>query len=354
MRNNVSIAGSIALSVRAIATVALVLLAASCSMGPVVEAGIRWEEVSRAGLVFGEGAVADKEGRIYASDITNTTAIKENNPGGIIWRFDPRTGQTERFMQPSRMSNGLHVDRNGDLLIAQGSDGGGRGVVRMNLATRVVTPVAASYQGKSFNAVNDVTTDAQGRIYFTDSRFGGNDFMELPNTVYRVDLDGRITDLRPGLERPNGVEVAPDGRRLYVCVSNLPRFTRNPHGPAKDAFDIVGGGVVAYDLDANGNISNGKVIYRSGGEMVTDGMALDTDGNIYVTMHNGNPKDPKSNIVVISSSGEELAQVPLPGNALATNVGFGRGADAGSLYANSALPWRLWRLKTNRRGHYFE
>jgi len=342
------------LSAEVIAIAVLALLTAGCSMGPVVEAGTRWEEVSRAGLVFGEGAVADKEGRIYASDITNTTAIKVNNPGGIIWRFDPRTGQTERFMQPSGMSNGLHVDRKGDLLIGQGADTGGRAVVRMNLATKAVTSVAASYQGKRFNAVNDITSDAQGRIYFTDSRFGGNDFMDLPNSVYRVDLDGRITDLRPGLERPNGVEVSPDGRRLYVSVSNLSRFTRNPHGPAKDAFGIVGGGVVAFDLDATGNIFNGRVIYRSGGEMVTDGMALDSDGNIYVSMHNGNPKDPKSNIVAISASGEMLAQMPLPGNALATNVGFGRGADSGSLYANSALPWRLWRIKTNRRGHYFE
>ncbi len=333
---------------------ALAVLAAGCATRPVVEPGAQWEEVSRAGLVFGEGAVADREGRIYASDITPTAAIKENNPGGTIWRFDPRTGQTERFMQPSRMSTGLHVDRNGDLLIAQGSDGGGRGLVRMNLATRAVTPVAASYQGKQFNAVNDVTSDAQGRIYFTDSRFTGNDFMELPNTVYRVDTDGRITDLQPGVERPNGVEVSPDGRRLYVSVTNLPRYTRNPHGPAKDAFGVVGGGVVAFDLNANGDISNGRVIYRSGTEALTDGMALDTDGNIYVAMHNANPKEPKSDIAVISPSGEELVHIPLPNSALATNLGFGRGADAGSLYANSALPWRLWRIRTNRRGHYFE
>ncbi|MFM9969684.1 MAG: SMP-30/gluconolactonase/LRE family protein [Burkholderiales bacterium] len=337
-----------------LAIIVCVLGMAGCAMGPVIGEGIKWEEVSRAGQIFGEGVVADKEGRIYASDITSTLAIKENNPGGVIYRYDPRSGQTERFLQPSRMSNGLHVDKNGDLLIAQGADGGGRGVVRRNLSTGVMTPVAANFEGKSFNAVNDVTSDSRGRIYFTDSRFGGNDRMDLPNSVYRVDLDGRVTDLRPGVERPNGVEVSPDGKKLYVSVSNLPRFTRNPHGPAKDAFGVVGGGVIAFDLDTNGNISNGNVIYRSGEVMVTDGMALDTDGNIYVSMHNGNPKEPRSNIVVISPSGEELAQIPLPGNALATNVGFGRGADASSLYANSALPWRLWRIKTTRRGHYFE
>ena len=53
-------------------------------------------------------------------------------------------------------------------------------------------------------------------------------------------------------------------------------------------------------------------------------------------------------------SGEELARIPLPNNALSTNLGFGRGADAASLYADSALAWRLWRIRTVRRGHYFE
>ena len=166
-----------------------------CVSTPVIDAGAQWEEVSRAGMLFGEGVVADKSGMVYSSDITNTAAIKENNPGGIIWRFDPRTGQAERFLQPSGMSNGLNIDKNGDLLIGQGSDGGGRGVMRMNLATRALSPVAKTFNGKQFNAVNDVVSDAQGRIYFTDVRINGNDFMELPNSVYRVDPNGTITEI---------------------------------------------------------------------------------------------------------------------------------------------------------------
>ena len=36
-----------------------------------------------------------------------------------------------------------------------------------------------------------------------------------------------------------------------------------------------------------------------------------------------------------------------------TNLGFGRGADAGSLYVITAFPMRLYRIKTVREGHYF-
>jgi gluconolactonase len=338
--------------VRAIALACLAL--AACATRDIVAPQAKWEEVSRAGRVFGEGIVAAKDGRMFATDITPTFVVKENNPGGTIWRYDPASGGTEKFMEPSGMANGLHVERNGDLIIAQGADSGGRAIVRRSLASGATSVVAGSYQGKRFNSPNDVTSDAQGRIYFTDPRFFGTESMELPNSVYRVDPGGRVTELKTGLERPNGIEVSPDGTRLYVATSNQPHYPRNPHGPEKDAFGIAGGGVVAFDLDANGGISNGRVVFRSGTEVVTDGMTMDTDGNLYIAMHNGNPKAPKSDIAVISPSGEVLARVPLPDNALSTNLAFGRGADAGTLYASAALPWRLYRLKTVRRGHYFD
>ena len=237
-----------------------------CATQGIVAPGAQWEEVSRAGRVFGEGAVAAKDGRIYASDITPTAAIKENNPGGTIWRYDPATGQTEKYMEPSGQSNGLHVDKNGDLIIVQGADGGGRSVLRRNLSTGATTVLAGGYQGKKFNSLNDVTSDARGRIYFTDPRFFGSEPLELPNTAYRVDPDGRITDLKPGLERPNGIEVSPDGRTLYIATTNGPNYQKNPHGPARDAFlGDTDGGVVAFDLDADGNSANGRVIFRNSG-----------------------------------------------------------------------------------------
>jgi gluconolactonase len=233
----------------------------------IVAPSAKWEEVSRAGRAFGEGIVAAKDGRLYASDITPTSAIKENNPGGTIWRYDPASGRTEKFMEPSAMSNGLHVDRNGDLIIAQGADTGGRAVVRRNLASGALSVVAASHQGRRFNSPNDVTSDAQGRLYFTDSRFFGTEPMELPNTVYRVDAGGKITELKTGMERPNGIEVSPDGRTLYISTTNLARFARNPHGPEKDAFGILGGGVVAFDLDASGEVANGRVVFQRHGNL---------------------------------------------------------------------------------------
>jgi gluconolactonase len=199
-----------------------------------------------------------------------------------------------------------------------------------------------------------VTSDAQGRIYFTDARYGEPEPAELPNAVYRIDADGgRLVQLSTDILRPNGIEVSPDGKRLYVSASNTPRLPPNPNGPAQDRFGITMGGVVVYDLDADGNVANGRLFYRRD-DLLADGMAMDTDGDLYVVLHNANPREPKGAVVALDPNGAVLAELPLPAGALPTNLGFGRGADAGSLYMTTALPWRLYRLKTVRRGHYFE
>jgi len=319
----------------------------------IVASGAKWEEVSRVGKVFGEGVVAGKDGKIYLSDIT-ITPKPEDNPAGTVYKFDPVTGTTSKHLEPSGMSNGLHVDKNGDLLLAQGAyPKGARSVSRQNMTTGAVTVVADNYQGKKLDGPNDITSDAQGRVYFTDALYLSAEAMELPNAVYRVDPNGTLTQISTDILRPNGIEVSPDGHTLYVAACNSTNLKTNPNGPAQDKFGITDGGVVAYDLDGNGGIANGRVIYR--GELCVDGMAMDTGGNLYLAQHNGNPKDPKRAIAAIDPAGKVLAQFPVPEEgAFTTNLAFGRGSDAQSLYLSTAFPWRLYRITTSRRGHYFE
>jgi gluconolactonase len=318
----------------------------------IIPEGTKWEELSREGKVFGEGVVAAKDGQIYLSDIT-TTAKPEDNPGGTIFRFDPTTGVVTKHMEPSGMAAGLHVDKSGAMWIAQTANPkGARRVVRQDLATGAITEVAAIYQGKRLNNPNDVTSDSRGRIYFTDAVYFVRDAMELPNAVYRVDLDGKLTQISTDILRPNGIEVSPDGRHLYIAAANAPMLVSNPHGPAQDRFGIPNGGVVMYDLDRNGAVSDGRVIYRND-SLVVDGMALDTEGNLYLAQHDGNRQSPKSELTVIDRVGKVLGTIPLAsGMGLTTNVAFGRGTDANSLYVSTGAPWGLFRIKTAKRGHY--
>src|SRR2546429_256949 len=56
-----------------------------------------------------------------------------------------------------------------------------------------------------------------GRVYFSDIRYVGNETRELPTeSVYRIDPDGTVTRVTTDVRKPNGLVIAPDGKTLYV------------------------------------------------------------------------------------------------------------------------------------------
>jgi hypothetical protein len=50
-----------------------------------------------------------------------------------------------------------------------------------------------------------------------------------------------------------------------------------------------------------------------------------------------------------SSPGHDLPEV-----GLTTQLGFGRGSDAATLYLTTAAPSGLYRITTTKKGHYFD
>lgn len=87
------------------------------------------------------------------------------------------------------------------------------------------TILADRYQGKRFNTPNDLTIDSQGRIYFTDPRYGSRQDMEMLDEtgrpiegVYRIDAPGQVVRITTHeVDRPNGILVTPDDKHLYVA-----------------------------------------------------------------------------------------------------------------------------------------
>src|SRR6266568_3719328 len=111
-----------------------------------------------------EGPAVAPDGSIYFSD------IPFGSDKGMILRFDPKTKKTSVFAEDSHKSNGLKFDAKGNLIACEGSDEGGRAVVRWDVKTKTRTIIADKYMGKRFNAPNDLSIDTQGRIYFSDPR----------------------------------------------------------------------------------------------------------------------------------------------------------------------------------------
>ena len=75
------------------------------------------------GLIL-EGPTMGPDGTLYFSDIIFTQFM--GMKAGIIWNYNPKTGQTKVFRSPSGMANGLAFDINGNLISCEGADFGGR------------------------------------------------------------------------------------------------------------------------------------------------------------------------------------------------------------------------------------
>jgi gluconolactonase len=293
-----------------------------------------------------EGPAVAPDGSIYFSD------IPMNEGKGMILRFDPRTKKTTVFTDDSHKSNGLAFDSKGHLIACEGADGGGRAVARWDVKTKKRTVLADRFQGKRFNAPNDLVIDRQGRIYFTDPRYVGPEKRELKKqSVYRVEPSGEVLLLTDEVEKPNGVALSPDGKTLYVADHNdgSEDVTKKPAPPKPGAMKIY-----AFPLGADGKVSGPRrTLWDFGKEAGCDGMTVDVQGNIYLTARSL----PRPGVLVINPEGKEVAFIPTgpsqPGAkepvGLPSNVEFGIGAESSVLYVT--VDKSLYRIRLKIDGY---
>lgn len=295
-----------------------------------------------------EGPAVAPDGSIYFTDM----------PFGpqhdtIINRFDPATKMLSVFTTSAGKANGLAFDSEGKLLAADGADGGGRCIRRYDLKTGRSTVVADRFDGRRLNAPNDLCVDRQGRIYFTDPFYAGDETRELEaRAVYRVERDGRVVEITRDVEMPNGIVLSPDGTTLYVGDHNNGGNRRSPADPAPARGAMR---VVAFPLDAEGRVAGPrKTLVDFGAENGPDGIDVDAAGNLYVTCRSL----ARPGLLVIAPDGRRLAFMQTgPANqsggfddwrGIPSNVEFGTGDDAHSLYLT--IDKKLCRIRTKTAG----
>ena len=100
----------------------------------VLPSGAKLDRVFDGGCTLTEGVATSPDGMVYFSDITFTKRCKDPSDkylqAGNIWKWDPKTKQATIFRSPSGMSNGMKFDAEGNLIIAEGADFGGRRLTR--------------------------------------------------------------------------------------------------------------------------------------------------------------------------------------------------------------------------------
>ena len=312
----------------------------------------RLDRVFDGGCMLTEGVAAGHDGMMYFSDITFTAFCKDPSgqylQAGNIWKFDPSTGESSVFRSPSGMSNGIKFDRDGNMIAALGADYGGRMLIKTDMSTGKTYILSGRYDGRSYNALNDITIDEKGRIYFTDPRYLGHEpIFQDGYAAYRLDPDGTVARAAANCAKCNGILISPDQKTMYIVSNDNGWFEfqnlKEGESPVQGPHLLQ-----AYDVDDNGNLSNRRVLIDyakldppcSG----PDGMVADVDGNVWVASrcewHAGvQVLDPQGNELAFISTGEELP----------TNVGFGRGEDSNLLYVTSGKS--LYRIRVGKEGY---
>jgi len=313
----------------------------------IIPPGARMEKLFEGACLLSEGVAAGHDGMIYFSDISFTAKCRDDKgvlEAGHIWRYNPATGMTSIFRSPSGMSNGIKFDADGNMIVAEGADYGGRRVIRTDMQTGKSHIIAGLYEGRPFNAPNDITIDEKGAIYFSDPRYLGHEPVEQPlNAVYRINPDGSIDRVITDAGKPNGIAISPSQKTLYVvCHDNgSTGMFRLPEGT-----DIRKGqmALLAYDLTADGSASFNRTLVDYSPEDGPDGLVPDVDGNIYVAER----ADSRFGVAVYSPGGEELAHIPTEYKP--TNVGFGRGEASKTLYITAGAG--LYRIRLLKEGYH--
>ncbi len=256
---------------------------------------------------FTEGPAADKAGNVYFTDQPNDRILKWSTKGVL-----------STFMQPSGRSNGMFFDSKDNLWSCADEK---NEIWRIKPGEKPEV-IALEYEGRLMNGPNDLWVSPEGNIFFTDPFYRRSwwKHSEMPQDkqcVYFLSADRKVLKrVEEELLQPNGIVGTPDGKTLYVA-------------------DIKANKTWSYTINPDGSLSDKKLFCELG----SDGMTIDSKGNIYLT---------GKGVTVFDKTGKKLGNIAVPENWSA-NVCFG-GKDRKTLFITASKG--LYSISTRYKGAY--
>ena len=224
-------------------------------------------------------------------------------------------GKTQRIIAKTGRPNGLAVDKDGVIWVAESMNPPSLMKVTMDGEKEIFLK---DYNGAPFLFPNDLAFGPDGALYMTDSgvRFTDlvqngklrSDYMDIKTDgrVFRIDVKTKaIKEIESGLRFANGIAFGPD-KNLYVAEMFTGkvyryRWTNNKVTPGREFFGNV------FDRERP-KVFNGP-----------DGMKFGANGDLYIAIYGA------GTITVLGTDGVILRHIATRGSK-PTNIAFG--ADA--------------------------
>ena len=253
---------------------------------------------------FTEGPAADKIGNVYFTD----------QPNNKIYFWDWKTNTVELFLDKTGRANGTFFDINDNLFTCSDENG----EIWKISKNKEIKVISKGFEGKRLNGPNDLWVDDFGGIYFTDPlyerEYWENFKQEIPQkNLYYRNKNGQISKLET-FTQPNGIIGSKKFKKLYVS-------------------DIDAGKTFVYEILGEGKLSEKKLFC----EMGSDGMTLDSEGNLYLT---------GKGVTIFNKKGEQIKNIPVPEDWTA-NVTFG-GENLSTLFITASKS--VYKINMNDYG----
>jgi sugar lactone lactonase YvrE len=210
-------------------------------------------------------------------------------------------GSTVTFNSDRKWTGGLLMNADGSVL----SSGPG-GIMWNHPETGRSGWLLHEIDGKVINGINEMMPDGSGGIYFGSVDIERVERAEptRPTALYRLTLEGEVIKVSGDINFSNGLMLSRDRKRLYC----------------NDTFV----GTWVFDVQPDLTLSNQRMLLD---KTDADGMALDGDGNIWITGFRS------SFLTRLRPDGTSLDRLPTPAGAI-TQIRFG-GEDLRDCYIHS-------------------
>ena len=257
-----------------------------------------------------EGPASGPDGALYVVNFGHEGSI-----GRVSFAADGGA-QAALFVDlpAGSIGNGIRFDRAGRMYVA---DYAQHRILRIALDSKRIE-VYATLPG-AFQP-NDIAMAADGTLYASDPDWRGDG-----GQLWRIDRDRSAHLIETGMGTTNGIEVSPDGKRLYVNES-------------------VQRKVWVYDRAGDGTLSNKRLLLAFP-DFGLDGMRCDADGNLYLARYDA------GKVLVLDPAGRILHEIATKGGK-PTNVAFG-GKDGRDVYVTLQDRGAIETFRSDRRGREY-